>query len=122
MAMELKTVSLVSLNGGNYVTWKLQCQMALMKEDLWSIVSETEEPPGEGASATIVAKYRARKDRALATIVLSIEPSLLYLLGDDPKEPVNVWNKLKGQFQKKTWANKLVLRRKLHSLRLREGD
>ena len=82
----------------------------------------TEESPGEGASAAIVAKYHARKDRALATIVLSIEPSLLYLLGDDPKEPVDVWNKLKDQFQKKTWANKLVLRRKLHSLRLKEGE
>ena len=78
--------------------------MALTKKDLWSIVSETKESPGEGAITTIVAKYRARKDWALAMIVLSIELSLLYLLGDDPKKPVDVWNKLKGQFQKKNWA------------------
>ena len=36
--------------------------------------------------------------------------------------PVTVWNKLEGQFQKKTWANKLELRRKLHFLRLRDGE
>ena len=30
--------------------------------------------------------------------------------------------KLGDQFQKKTWANKLEMRRKLHSLRLKEGD
>ena len=121
MATESKIVSMVPLKQGNYATWKLQCQMALMKENLWGIVSQTENPPGDEASVDAVAKYRARKDQALATIVLSIEPSLLYLLGE-PKDPIDVWKKLESQFQKKTWANKLVLRRKLHSLRLKEGE
>ncbi len=62
----------------------------------------------------------SRRDRSLATIVLSVEPSLLYLLGE-PENPVTVWKKLSDQFQKKTWANKLELRRKLYSLRLKEG-
>ena len=107
MATESKIVSLVPRD--NYATWKLQCKMALMKEGTHL------------ASEVTIAKYPARKDRALATIVLSIEPSLLYLL-QDPKEPVEVWNKLESQFQKKTWANKLVLRRKLYSLRLKDGE
>ena len=29
---------------------------------------------------------------------------------------------LSDKFQKKTWANKLVLRRRLYSLKLKEGD
>ena len=33
---------IISLHGTNYSTWKLQCQMSLMKEGVWSIVSETE--------------------------------------------------------------------------------
>lgn len=33
-----------------------------------------------------------------------------------------MWQKLADQFQKKTWANKLALRRKLYSLRLKDGD
>ena len=66
-------------------------------------------------------KSQKNCDRALATIVLSIDPSLLYLIGD-PKEPVEVWKKLKSQFQKKTWANKLVLRHKLHFLHLKKGE
>ena len=117
---ESKIVSIVPLKGSNYATWKLQCQMALMKKDLWGIVNETETAPGLDASEAAVTKYRIRKDRALATIVLSIDPSSLYLIGD-PKEPVEVWQKLRSQFQKKTWANKSVLRRRLHSLRLKEG-
>lgn len=54
-------------------------------------------------------------------IVLSVDPTLLYLL-DDPKDPVAVWQLLLNQFQKKMWANWLALRHRLHSLRLREGQ
>ena len=46
----------------------------------------------------------------LATIVLAVETSLLYLIGD-PEDPVAVWQKLQNQFQKKTWVNKLALQR-----------
>ena len=37
-------------------------------------------------------------------------------------DPIAVWKKLSDQFQKETWANKLELRRKLYSLKLKEGD
>ena len=45
----------------------------------------------------------------------------MYLLGD-PVDTVAVWNKLEEQFQKKSWVNRLNLRRKLHSLRLKDGE
>ena len=48
---EAKSVSVVPLNGSNYATWKLQCQMALMKGDLWGIVNETETTPSRDAPA-----------------------------------------------------------------------
>ena len=118
MASEGKTVSIVALNGNNYATWKIQCRMALIREGVWGIVSETEAAP-DGSNAERLAKYNSRKDRALATIVLAIDPSLLYLLGD-PQDPAEVWKKLSTQFQKKTWANKLILRKKLFTMKL--GD
>ena len=40
----------------------------------------------------------------------------------DPEDPSDVWQKLESQFQKRTWANKLQMRHKLISLRLKEGD
>ena len=88
MASEGKHISIVALN---YPTWKVQCRMALIREGLWGIVSETEECP-DRAEADKHAKFMARKDRALATIVLAVEPSLLYLLGD-PEDPVEkvIW-------------------------------
>ena len=102
---ESRTVNLVPLTSSNYTTWKLQCQMALMREGLWSIVNATEVSPADGVDEATRQKYEARKDRALATIVLSIDTSLLYLLGE-PKDPVEVWRKLENQFQKKNCMDK----------------
>ena len=120
MAESKTTVTIVPLSGKNYPTWKVQCRMALMRENLWSIVDGTELPPATSETEKY-QKYVARKNRALAMIVLSVDPALLYLIGD-PEDPVTVWKKLADQFQKKTWATKLELRRKLHSLRLKDGD
>ena len=93
--------------------------MALIKEGLWGIMGRTETAPAQ-ADAEKYTKFMARRDRALAMIVLAIDPSLLYLIGE-PEDPIVVWKKLADQFQKKTWANKLELQCKLYSLCLREG-
>ncbi len=77
--------------------------MALMRDGLWGIVFGTEAAPAEGADRQF--KLLARRDRALATIILTVDPSLLYLMGD-PENPVTVWTTLQNQFQKKSSANK----------------
>jgi len=107
IALDSKTVSVIPLNGANYPTWKVQCQMALMKDGLWSIVNGSENPPPQSETERYT-KFVARRDRALTIIVLSVEPSLLYLIGE-PEDPVAVWDKLRNQSQKKTWVNKLHL-------------
>ena len=111
---------IVLLNGSNYPTWKLQCKMTLMKYGAWGFVDGTEVVPDEGDHVG-QRKFSDRRNKALASIVLAVEPSLLYLLGD-PKDPAEVWQKLADQFEKKSWANKLSLRRKLYSLKLKENE
>ena len=96
---EAKTVTIVPLNESNYGTWKIQCRMALMKDGLWGIVSGTEATPAE-TDADKYRKFVTRRDKALAIIVLSVDPSLLYMLGE-PEDPGTVWQKLADQFQKK---------------------
>ena len=108
---------IVPLTGTNYNTWKVQCKMALLKNQVWDIVAGTETAPTDAAP---LAAYQIRKDKALATIVLAVDPTLLYLLGE-PEDPKIVWDKLQGQFQKKSWANKLSLRKRLYAMRLDEG-
>ena len=111
--MSKSKVVIVPLNSSNFPTWTVQCRMALVKDRLWNIVNGTEVIPAV-AEADQWAKFIARRDRAPVLIVLSVQPSLLYLLGN-PEDPVLVWKKL----QKKTWTNKLELRRRLYSLKLR---
>ena len=93
---EIKT-ALVPLTGKNYPTWKVQCKMVLMKDSLWGIVSGSDETLAGGVTADTRKKF----DRALAIIMLAVDPSLLYILGN-PKDPGVVWKKLEDQFQRKT--------------------
>ena len=118
MAADTKAVSIVPLNGANDPTWKILCQMALMCDGVWGIVDGSEVAPP--TTDDQYQKFMSRSNKVLATIVLSLDPSLLYLIGD-PQDPKTVWTKLSDQFQK-TWENKLVLRRCLHALQLKEGD
>ena len=68
-----------------------------------------------------VAAITVERIKALATLVLLVELSLLYLFGDT-EDPNTVWKKLSHQFCKKSWANKLDLRLKLHSPKLKSRD
>ena len=111
--------NVVALNGTNFPTWKIQIRMLLMKQGVWKIVDGTEVAPIDNMAA--LSKFNDRRDKALSTLVLAVEPSLLYLLGD-PQDPVDVWKKLCDQFQKKSWSNKLILRRKLLSLKPKENE
>ena len=72
--------------------------MSLMHDGLWGIVSRAETSPETGSEC--YAKFITHRVRALAAIVLSVDPSLLYLLRD-PTDPAAVRDKLSSQFQRK---------------------
>ena len=91
-----------------------------MKDSLWDIISGSEPLPDEEHADTR-RKFMTRSDHAPAIVVLAVDSSLLYLLGD-PKDPRAVWLKLEKQFHRKTPSNKLQLRRKLYALKLKEGE
>ena len=60
MASDVKTVTLIPLNGYNYPMWKVQCRMALMKDGLWNIVSGAKTPPAQ-TEGDKVLKVRHKK-------------------------------------------------------------
>ena len=110
--------------------WKAHARCRPQWGELPYVETTVQDGPGERGTLGVrvgnrevgtEAEVMARKDQALATIVLAVEASLLYLLGD-PKDPAEVWEQLSKQFQRRTWANKLRLRKKLFTMRLKEGD
>jgi hypothetical protein len=64
------------------------CTMALMIECLWQIVTGGETAPTRGSESE-QAKSASRRDWALTTIVLAVNPSLLYQIGN-PEHPVKI--------------------------------
>ena len=46
---------------------------------------------------------------------------ILYITGN-PEDPVVAWKKLANQYEKMTWARRLDLRQKLHSMKLKKGN
>ena len=96
--MAASTVNMISpLKGDNYPTLKLQCQMALMKDALWGILNGTEIVPAEPEP---LAKFNTRRDEALAIIVLSVDPMLLYLVGD-PTDPSRCGRSWRTSFKRR---------------------
>ena len=61
--------------------------MVLAREGLWQIVSE-ETAPVDGGKSEL-----RRKDRALAAIILTVDTSLLHLIGNS-EDPAVIWMKL----------------------------
>ena len=72
---------------------------------VWNIVNGTENALSASELIYRCAKFATRRYWALATIVSSVEQSLLYLVGN-PEDLITVWQKLAKQFEKETWANK----------------
>ena len=55
--------------------------MALNKDGVWGIVCGTEEVPAGDANPKELERYVPRRDKVLATVVLSVDPSLFTKLG-----------------------------------------
>ena len=84
-------------------------KMYLIHQDLFDCVT------GESSDVK-------KNSKALASIVLSIDPSLLYLVGPEPSSATEVWELLRKQFQKDTWLNRLSLKKRLYNIRLTDND
>ena len=91
----------------------------LLKDGIQGIVNSTELSHDECADSASKVPFTERSSSSDCGV--AIEPSLLYMIGDI-QDPVVVRRKLASQFQKKTWTNNLELRRKLLSLRLKDGE
>jgi len=89
---------------------KIQTKIAFRKKGPWGIITKENNSQLEFAEQVM---YALRNNKALTTIVLAVDPSLLYLLGLIMKDLKVIWNALADQFQHYTLANLLELNRKL---------
>jgi hypothetical protein len=102
------------LNANNYATWKFQMEHYLKAHNYWIHVSQPLAADANEAT-------RETRAKAFSNIVLSIEPSQLYLITtfDDPRD---AWRALKGHYDRQTVANKLFLKRSFFRAEMDEGS
>lgn len=82
MVLEAIKIIIEPRNGSNYATRKVQCKIALVREELWNIVNKTKAAPlVSNNNEALIAKYDLRRDRALATtLVDNLTNTFIYLV------------------------------------------
>lgn len=109
------------LDGSNWSTWKFQMQHLLMAKEVWDHVDGTAVDPGDDAEAAARLRYAKAKQKAMATLVVGIHSKLIYLV-TSCTTPKDVWDTLKGQFERNTFANKMFLKRQYFTTKMSEGQ
>ena len=95
--------------------------MVLIRDGIWNMVNGTEIVPDSRTGMGITCEvFIAQRSRIGDDCTLSRTVTFVPNWGS--RRSGSSMEKIADQFQKKTWANKLALRRRLYSLKLKEGD
>ena len=114
-------LSLDQLNSKNYTTWKFKLKHLLIAKDLWEYVDGSIVEPEATAEAAAKADYKKKANRAMSTIVLSVNDGLLYLITECTGAK-QAWDKLQAHFERDTLSNKLFLKKRYFRSVMREGS
>ncbi|GJU00053.1 hypothetical protein Tco_1110391 [Tanacetum coccineum] len=73
------------------------------------------------SSISVVEKFNGKNEKAHSTIVLSLSDEVLYEVAHE-ETAADVWIKLEKLYMTKLLTNKLLLKQRLFSLRMKEGS
>ena len=102
-------------NGQNFELWKLKMEDLLMDRDQWIAVSRN-QPTGMKDE-----DWQKLDRKAKSSIRLCLSDSVLLNVSGEATAK-DLWDKLGSLYQTKSLVNKLFLRKKLYSLRMKDGD
>ncbi|UYV61519.1 hypothetical protein LAZ67_1005132 [Cordylochernes scorpioides] len=107
------------LNKQNFETWRLQMQMILVHSDLWIYVNEANVKPEPGNQE--FTNWQNKDQKALATIVLSLNPSELIHV-KNCKTAEEAWKKIEEVYRPKGPATRVSLTKRLIQMKMRPND
>ncbi len=109
----------------NWQVWKYQMQVILEARELWGHVDGTATSPALSESSSSNSNAQSAFEKALrktkALLVTSINSDLVHLI-TECQTPKEIWDKLKERFERNTVANKLFLKQKFFSLKMKDSD
>ena len=103
--------SVSQLNGKNYYDWKFAVTQVLRFTGTLSVINGTEERPALHDKTT---EWDHLAEHGLTVIGLTVEPSQYVYIRDTKSSPL-AWTALQAQYQKKSRANHIALKRQLYS-------
>ena len=121
MAQEDK-LSIDKLEGAsNWQIWKYQMTAILEARELYGHIDGTLTRPASDGSSGAIATFEKAQKKTKALIVTSIKSDLIYLI-TECQTPKEIWDQLKQRFERDTIVNKLFLKQKFFSLKMKESD
>ena len=109
----------------NWQVWKYQMQVILEARELWGHVDGTATSPALSESSSSNSNAQSAFEKAQrktkALLVTSINSDLVHLI-TECQTPKEIWDKLKERFERNTVANKLFLKQKFFSLKMKDSD
>ncbi|GJS77777.1 retrovirus-related pol polyprotein from transposon TNT 1-94 [Tanacetum coccineum] len=114
--MSSQLVNIEKFSGkSNFSLWRIKIRALLKQQGIWASIAGTK--PYD----TTDANYMLQEENAHSTILLCLSDEVLYEVGDEETEK-GVWKKLETIYMKKSLTNKLLLKQRLFSLRMKEGS
>lgn len=118
---ESNRVFVTKLNNDNYFMWKYKMELLLMKEKLWSVLSEVKpEPTADNDNATAITDWQTRDDQARAWIGLSVEDHQLCHIRNKTTAK-DVWAALRTFHERDSMTNKMSIIRRICGSKMSEG-
>lgn len=109
------------LDESNYDSWNLQLQSVLVHQELWPVTCGELPAPKEGADEKAVLLWKAKDDKAKATIILSITPMQISHI-KNCKSANEAWKCLQEVHRPKGPVRKVTLFKQLLGIRMNDGE
>ena len=74
--MSSSLFNIEKVDESNYDSWNIQVKSVLVHQELWSLVSDGVKPEENAANMVAHAAWKAKDEKAMATIILSITPMI----------------------------------------------
>ncbi|GJR80554.1 hypothetical protein Tco_0151339 [Tanacetum coccineum] len=99
----------------NFSLWRIKVRALLKQQGIWAPLA------GPKPANMTDVKYSSQDEKAHSTILLSLSDEVLYEVADE-ETTAGVWKKLEKLYMTKSLTNKLLLKQRLFSLRMKEGS
>jgi hypothetical protein len=102
----------------NFSPWKERIALLLEENEIWDIVEKTQTLPTD---ATLLAAYNKKNVKA-RRIILDVVKDHIILHVTRKKNAYEMWESLTKLYQSGNQNRKMVLREKLHSMKMSRSD